>query len=69
VRRRLDPRLTVAVVAVELVAASLAWRDLARRTDAQVRGSKTGWRIFVSLNPGNALVYWLVGRRSPARVR
>jgi hypothetical protein len=64
VRKRLDPRVTAALVALEVVAATLAWRDLARRSDAQVRGNKTAWRVFVTINPGNALIYWLVGRRS-----
>jgi hypothetical protein len=51
------------VAAVEVVAATLAWRDLARRSDDQVRGKKSLWRLFISLNPGNSLVYWAVGRR------
>jgi hypothetical protein len=54
--------LTV-LAAIEVVAATLAWRDLARRSDAQVRGSKKFWRFFISMNPGNSLVYWAVGRR------
>jgi len=52
-----------ALVAVEVVAATLAWRDLARRSDDQVRGNKKFWRVFVCLNPGNSLVYWIFGRR------
>ncbi len=51
------------VVPLEVVAALLARRDLARRPDVAVRGSKRFGRVFVLLNPGNALVYWLVGRR------
>jgi len=51
------------VVAVEVVAATLAWRDLARRSDDQVRGQKRLWRLFISLNPGNSLFYWVLGRR------
>ncbi len=56
-------RLLMAVVVPEVVLAVLAWRDLARRTDDQVRGHKNFWRAFVTVNPGNSLVYWLVGRR------
>jgi hypothetical protein len=65
----MKPKITVpkpviaGVVAAELASAMLAWRDLARRTDDQVRGPKTGWRIFVTLNPGNSLAYWALGRR------
>jgi hypothetical protein len=52
-----------ALAALELVAAAMAWRDLARRPDDHVRGKKNLWRMFISMNPGNALVYWAVGRR------
>lgn len=52
-----------AIVAVEVVSAALAWRDLNRRSRDQVRGDKKAWRAFMVLNPGNSLVYWLLGRR------
>jgi hypothetical protein len=48
------------VVVVEVVS---AWRDLARRSDDQVRGRKNIWRAFITVHPGNSLVYWAVGRR------
>jgi len=51
------------LVTLETVAAALAWRDLASRTNDEVRGSKKLWRLFISLNPGNSLLYWAVGRR------
>jgi hypothetical protein len=51
------------IVAVEVVAAAFAWRDLNRRSDGQVRGNKKAWRAFIAMNPGNAIVYWLAGRR------
>jgi hypothetical protein len=51
------------IVPVQVVLAVLAWRDLSRRDDSQVRGRKGLWRVFVLLNPGNALFYWLFGRR------
>lgn len=55
--------LIAGVIAAEVASAALAWRDLARRPDDQVRGAKTGWRIFISINPGNSLAYWALGRR------
>ena len=58
--------VTLAVVAVEAVVAAFAYRDLAQRPDDLVRGPKNLWRVFIGLNPGNALVYWFVGRRSTA---
>jgi hypothetical protein len=51
------------IVPAQVVGAVLAWRDLARRTDDQIRGSKRAWRLFVSINPGNSVFYWLFGRR------
>ena len=57
-------RMAVAVIVpIQLVLAVLAWRDIDRRTDDQVRGKKNVWRAFMLLNPGNSLFYWLLGRR------
>ena len=56
--------LLAVIVPVQIVLAMLAWRDLGRRTDQQVRGKKKFWRVFVIMNPGNALAYWLFGRRT-----
>jgi hypothetical protein len=51
------------LVPIEVILAVLAWKDLARRTDEQVRGNKRMWRWFIAVNPGNSMVYWLLGRR------
>ncbi|HEU5008506.1 MAG TPA: hypothetical protein VFT67_16155 [Jatrophihabitantaceae bacterium] len=51
-----------AVVAAQTVGSVLAWRDLAERSDDQVRGPKNLWRFIVTVNPGNSLAYWLIGR-------
>jgi hypothetical protein len=56
-------RLLAAVVAAEIVAAIFAWRDMDRRADDAVRGSRKFWRIVMLANPGNALAYWAFGRR------
>jgi hypothetical protein len=62
---RKPPReVVITVVAIEAVAAAFAFRDLARRTDEQVRGPKLLWRVLIGLNPGNSLAYWAFGRRS-----
>lgn len=53
----------LAIVSVQVVSALLARRDLAARTEGEVRGSKRFWKVFVLLNPGNSLVYWVFGRR------
>ncbi|HEY3830569.1 MAG TPA: hypothetical protein VGL57_15370 [Solirubrobacteraceae bacterium] len=55
--------LAAIVVPIQVKLAVLAWRDLDRRADEEVRGNKRLWRVFVSINPGNSLIYWLLGRR------
>ncbi len=55
--------VVVAVVAVQAVSAAFAFRDLARRSDEEIRGPKLLWRIIIGINPGNSLAYWLLGRR------
>jgi hypothetical protein len=56
-----------AVLAAQVVSCALAWRDLAARSDHQVRGPKNLWRLFITINPGNSIVYWLFGRRYSGR--
>ena len=55
--------LLVAVVTAQVISAALALRDLGRRSVDDVRGPKNGWRVFISLNPGNSIAYWIFGRR------
>ncbi len=54
--------LAAILVPIEVVLAVLAWRDLDRRSDVQVRGTKRLWRALVLINPGNSIIYWLFGR-------
>lgn len=61
--KHVDKRVVVAVVSVETVSAVLAYRDLSRRPDVDVRGSKLLWRVVMALNPGNSIAYWVFGRR------
>jgi len=44
------------------VSETLAWRDLNRRSPAEVRGRTRFWRVVIALNPENSLLYWLFGR-------
>jgi hypothetical protein len=60
---RRKKRLLIAVLVPFEVVSVLAWRDHAGLPDAEVRGSKRFWRVFVVVNPGNSLLYWLIGRR------
>ena len=52
-----------AVVVAQTVSSALAWRDLKQRPDDRVRGHKNLWRAFITVNPGNSIVYWLAGRK------
>jgi hypothetical protein len=51
------------IVALQVASCALAWRDLAQRSDDQVRGRKNLWRIFITVNPGNSIIYWVAGRK------
>jgi hypothetical protein len=53
----------VALVLAEVGLAALTWRDIRRRPAEEIRGSKRLWRIISTINPGNSVAYWLVGRR------
>lgn len=55
--------ILLTIVTVQVVSAFLARRDLMARTDDEVRGNKRFWKVFVLLNPGNSLAYWVLGRR------
>jgi hypothetical protein len=61
--QRPPKEVVLAVVAVQAVSAAFAFRDLARRTDDEVRGPKLLWRVVIGINPGNSLAYWVLGRR------
>jgi len=43
----------------------LAWRDLARRPAAQVRGPKVVWFAVTFINALGPVAYFLLGRRKP----
>ncbi|MCW2522234.1 MAG: hypothetical protein JWO63_569 [Frankiales bacterium] len=61
-RKPSKPVLAV-IGAAQAVSSALAWRDLAQRPDERVRGRKNLWRVFITINPGNSIAYWLVGRK------
>ena len=61
--RRPPKPVLITVVLAEVLSAVLAWRDLRRRSDGQVRGPKRLWRFAITINPGNSIAYWIFGRR------
>ena len=62
-KRRPPPPAVAALALAAAVSGTLAWRDLDRRPPGQVRGSKRFWRVLITANPGNSVLYWLFGRR------
>jgi hypothetical protein len=57
-------RLALAVLTVaEIGLAAWTWRDIRNRPAEEIRGSKRLWRVISTINPGNSVFYWLVGRR------
>jgi hypothetical protein len=55
--------ILVALAILHLIVTAITLRDLSQRQDAQVRGPRWFWRLFVPLQMGNSVLYWLVGRR------
>jgi hypothetical protein len=48
---------------VHVTAAALTWRNLRDRSDEQVRGNKTIWRVASGMNTLGSVAYWVFGRR------
>lgn len=57
------PGAVVAAVLGHVVLTAIVWRDIDRRSAAELRGSKTLWKVLTALNTGNHLLYLIVGRR------
>ncbi len=61
--RRRQKQVIATALVVHVVVATVTWRDIRNRSDDQVRGNKTFWRVASALNTVNSGAYWLVGRR------
>jgi hypothetical protein len=48
---------------VHVIMTTLTWRDLARRSPGQIRGSAQLWRVASGLNTLGSVAYWTVGRK------
>jgi hypothetical protein len=60
--------LVAGVLALWAAVTPLMWRDLHRRTSAEVRGPKWLWWI-ASANLSGSAAYWLFGRRRGSSAR
>jgi hypothetical protein len=51
------------ILAAHVAITSFTWRDLRRRSENEVRGSKRLWRVASALNTLGSMAYFLIGRR------
>ena len=65
-RRSAQPGLVLPALAGHALLTALVWRDIDRRSPAELRGSKALWRWLTAMNTGNHLAYLLIGRRRNA---
>lgn len=56
-------RVVVVAGALEAAMTVAALRDLSRRPDSRVRGSKRLWSLGVMVQPVGPVAYFLLGRR------
>ena len=61
-KRSANPVTVILWIAVHLAIASLTWRDIAQRPEADIRGPKALWRVVSAMNSLGSALYWLVGR-------
>lgn len=59
----LQQRAVLVGGAVEVVITGAALRDLARRRDDEIRGSKAAWVLSFVVQPFGPIAYYAVGRR------
>ena len=57
-------RVLAVVLVLHVILLAFTRRDLRRRPDDAVRGSKRLWRLWATLNTTGSVAYWLFGRRS-----
>jgi hypothetical protein len=62
-KRTPSPAVMGLILAAHLAVTSITWRDLRRRPDSEVRGSKRVWRAASALNTTGSVAYFLLGRR------
>ena len=61
--QRKDVRRVIPVLVAHAAITALTWRDLRRRPEDQVRGSKRLWRVASAMNTVGSVVYLAVGRK------
>jgi len=61
--QRKDVRRVIPVLVAHAAITALTWRDLRRRPENQVRGSKKLWRVASAMNTVGSVAYLAVGRK------
>jgi hypothetical protein len=61
--QRKDVRRVIPVLVAHAAITALTWRDLQRRPEDQVRGSKRLWRVASAMNTVGSVAYLAVGRK------
>jgi hypothetical protein len=56
-------RRILPVLVAHAAITTLTWRDLRRRPEEQVRGSKRLWRVASAVNTVGSLAYLTIGRK------
>jgi hypothetical protein len=56
-------KVVLSLLPVHALVAAATWRDIERRPAGALRGPKTMWKLWSSLNTAGAGAYWLIGRR------
>ena len=62
-KKKADPRVVAAAIALQAAVGALTVRDVRHRPADRVRGPKWLWYAWGGSNTGGAMAYWLVGRR------
>jgi hypothetical protein len=62
-QRKPNPAVIAVILVGHVAVTAFTWRDLRRRTDDQVRGSKKWWRVASAANSANSLIYLVIGRK------
>lgn len=63
VKQTQNKRAVIPVLIVHVIVLILTWRDIASRTDAEIRGNRNIWRAASALNTIGSVSYWVVGRK------
>ncbi|MEU6136251.1 hypothetical protein [Nocardioides sp. NPDC047086] len=58
--------LTTSALVAQAAVAPVILRDLQKRSDDEIRGPRTLWRLWGTTNLLGAAVYWFYGRKATA---